>query len=717
MRARGREARAVVPSRPVHPSPFLVILFTGAALSWHGCRCGDPPPAEVTVIVPPAPPPPAAPPPAADASTSGGAGAGAAAQPHRPLPGGREPDPVRGEYIRAHYAKYEYRIPMRDGVRLFTQVYVPNDAADDRRYPMLMFRTPYSVAPYGGDRYADRLGPTDAYERDGFIFVRQDVRGAHMSEGTYVNMRPQVDAKHGPSDIDESSDTYDTVAWLVKNVPHNSGRVGQWGISYPGFYSSAATIDSHPALVAVSPQAPIADWFRGDDMHRHGAFNLQLSFAFFSGFGKPRPRPTDVEEWEGFDMGTPDAYEFFLEAGPVAELERRYLRGDIAFFKEIMSHPDYDSFWQSRNLLPHLKNVHAAVMVVGGWFDTEDLYGPLATYRAIEKQNPGAKNTLVMGPWMHGGWVRTTGRELGDATFGSNTSETYQALELAFFRHHLKGGPDPHLPEALVFETGANRWRSFPAWPPPGAREQELALREAGGLALQAAPADKTGGGAPGAQVTPESAAAFDEYVSDPARPVPSTQEMTQRWSRSAYAEDQRFAARRPDVLVYATPPLERDVTLAGPLEADLYISTTGSDADFVVKLIDVNPGKLPGWKKEDDQADRRNRGSQQTLVRGEPFRARYRQGYEHPVPLTAGAVTRITFPMNDVCHTFERGHRIMIQVQSSWFPFIDRNPQRFVPNIYQATRNDFIRATQRVYRGPGTPSALRVTVLPSPDE
>jgi hypothetical protein len=662
---------------------LAVVCLTAAV----GCRCGD---EAVTVIVPPA------------AVQVQQVTAGASEPAPRLPPDSRKPDPVRHEYIRSHYAKFEYRIPMRDGVRLFTSVYVPNDAGDARRYPILMSRTPYGVAPYGLDRYPHRIGPTDAYERDGFIFVKQDVRGARMSEGTYVNMRPHLDAKRGPSDIDEASDTHDTISWLVRNVAHNTGKVGMWGISYPGFYASAGAIDSHPALVAVSPQAPIADWFRGDDMHRHGAFNLQLAFSFFSSFGKPRPRPVgDDEGPESFDIGTPDAYQFFLEGGSAAELDRRYLKGEIAFWNDIVAHPDYDEFWQSRNLLPHLKNVRAAVMVVGGWYDTEDLYGPLATYRAIEQQNRSTRNTLVMGPWMHGGWVRSDGRTLGDAEFGAATSETYQALELAFFRHHLKGAQDPRLPEALMFETGANRWRSFPAWPPPAARQAQLYFREAGGLSFEA----------------PAGEAAFDEYVSDPARPVPYTADMTARWSGSAMAEDQRFAARRPDVLVYATPPLERDVTLAGPLEAELHVSTTGSDADFVVKLIDVNPGVLPGWTKEDDRADKPNRGGQQTLVRGEPFRARYREGYERPVAMTPGQMTRIVFPMNDVCHTFQRGHRIMIHVQSSWFPFIDRNPQRFVPSIYRAGRGDYIRATHRVHRGPGAASALRVNVLPSPDK
>ncbi|MRI88983.1 CocE/NonD family hydrolase [Aggregicoccus sp. 17bor-14] len=610
----------------------------------------------------------------------------------------------RTAYIRSHYTKFEYRVPMRDGTRLFTAVYVPSDAGPARRYPFLLNRTPYSVAPYGADRYPTRLGPTAAYEQEGFIFVFQDVRGAHMSEGTFVNMRPHEPGKSGARGVDESSDTYDTIAWLLRNVPNNNGRAGQWGISYPGFYTSAGAIDSHPALKAVSPQAPIADWF-WDDMHRHGAFNLALGFAFFSGFGLPRPAPTASETPPHFDFGTPDGYQFFLDLGPLSNADTRYFKGNVAFWKDVVQHPNYDAFWQSRNLLPHLKNIRAAVMVVGGWYDTEDLYGPLQTYRAIEKQNPGITNTLVMGPWPHGGWTRTDGAALGDAEFGFQTNAVYQELELAFFKGYLKQGekdaPKPDMPEAFVFETGVNRWRRFDAWPPRNVRPQRLYLGAKGALAL-AAPA-----------AGPE---AFDEYVSDPAKPVPYTEELTTRWSKNYMAEDQRFASRRPDVLVFQTEPLEQDLTLAGPLEADLWVSTSGTDADWVVKLVDVNPGVMPGWSKADEDAGKPNRGGQQTLVRGEPFRGRFRDSYSEPKPFVPNAPTRVHFTMNDVFHTFQRGHRVMVQVQSSWFPFIDRNPQTFVPNIFEAKEGDFVRATHRVYRSAEHPSLLQVNVLPAVD-
>lgn len=604
-------------------------------------------------------------------------------------------DPLkqRADYIREHYTKFEYRIPMRDGKRLFTAVYVPNDADRKKTYPVLMVRTPYSIAPYGADQYKGMLGPTAEYEKEGYIFAFQDVRGTYMSEGEFLNMRPHIDVKRGSNDVDESSDTYDTIDWLIKHLPQQNGKFGQWGISYPGFYTSAGAIDSHPALKAISPQAPIADWFRGDDMHRNGALNLSMAFTFFHSFGVPRPEPTEKRGWREFNYGTPDAYEFFLKLGPLANVNAQYFKGGIPFWNDIIAHPDYDQFWQSRNLLPHLKNIKAAVLTVGGWYDTEDLYGPLQTYKAIEKLNPGIQNTLVIGPWIHGGWTRSNGDQVGDAHFGYKTVNNYQPVELAFFRHHLKGAEQPRLPEAWMFETGANRWRGFDSWPPQQVKDQALYFHADGKLRFSA---------------PNEQQPAFDEYLSDPAKPVPYTTEIMNGWSKNYVAADQRFASSRPDVLSWETEVLEQDVTLAGPLEADLFVSVTGSDADFVVKLIDVSP---PDLKEQGVQ-----RGHQQTLVRGEPFRARYRQSFSQPLAMVPGQITPVRFSINDVLHTFKRGHKIMVQVQSSWFPFIDRNPQTFVPNIYEAKASDFIKANHRVYRSAGQASALRVKVLPAID-
>jgi putative CocE/NonD family hydrolase len=593
----------------------------------------------------------------------------------------------------------EALIPMRDGIKLFTALYVPIDAGPSRTYPFLITRTPYAANPYGADEYRGRLA-SEPLERDGFIFVWQDVRGRNASEGEYVNMRPQKENK-GPKDIDESTDTYDTIEWLTKHIPEGNGKAGLVGTSYPGFYASAGAIDSHPALKASSPQAPIADWFVGDDMHRNGAFSLQLAFDFFAGFDEPRPKPAFDRKWKSFEMGTPDGYQFFLHAGPLADAEKQHFKGERPFWHEIVTHPNYDENWKSKNLLPHLRNIKAATLVVGGWFDAEDLYGPLQTYKAIEKNNPQSKNSLVMGPWRHGGWHKTTGEKLGDANFGFQTSRVFQEFELAFFKHHLKDGPDPNLAEAIVFETGANRFRRFDAWPPKSVKPAKLHLHPDGRLGFDPPTAD---------------AAATDEFVSDPVKPVPYTQKMQSGYTAEYMTEDQRFAATRPDVIVYEGPVLEQDVTLAGPLTADLWVSTTGTDADWIVKLIDEQPGKTAA-DKEDKEDDENAHGGEQLLVRGEPLRGRFRDGFETPKAFVPNEPTRVKFVLNDVFHTFKRGHRIMIHVQSSWFPVIDRNPQTFVSNIFEAKASDYVKATHRIHRSKEMPSGIDVWILPNVDE
>jgi len=605
-----------------------------------------------------------------------------------------EPD-ARAEYIRANYAKFEYQIPMRDGVSLFTSVYVPNDRS--RTYPILLFRTPYTVAPYGLDRYRSVLGPDSAFEEEGFIFVFQDVRGRFMSEGDFVNMRPIID---NPKDdqTDEATDTWDTIEWLIKHVPANNGKAGQWGISYPGFYTSAGAINSHPALKAVSPQAPIADWF-WDDMHHNGAFILPLTFNFFSVFGQQRPDPTT--KWpDPLEHGTADGYEFFLNLGPLKNVNRDYFKGEIAFWNSVIAHPNYDEFWQSRNILPHLKNIRAAVLVVGGWFDTEDLYGPLQTYAAIEKQNPRTENHLVMGPWFHGQWARGDASSMGSANWGFNTADYYnKQILLPFFLHHLKDGDKPALSEATVFETGANRWRHFDQWPPEQIASRKLYLQENGVLQDQPPAASERG---------------FDDYISDPAKPVPYTMEITNGWAKNYMTEDQRFAAWRPDVLVYQTEPLEADTTLAGPIQANLFVATDRSSADFVVKVIDVFPGELPGSINRDGEKAEEDAypGGRQQLVRAEVMRGRFRESFESPVPFTPNEITPVNFRLNDTFHSFKRGHRIMVQIQSTWFPFVDRNPQRYVENIFAADAADFVKATHRIYRSSDYPSHIEVGIL-----
>jgi putative CocE/NonD family hydrolase len=595
--------------------------------------------------------------------------------------------------VRASYEKSEYQIPMRDGVKLFTVVYSPRDKS--RKYPILLNRTPYSVGPYGPDAYKTSLGPSPLFMKEGYIFVYQDVRGRYMSEGEFVNMRPHKEQKSGPTDTDESTDTYDTIDWLIKNVPNNNGRVGMWGISYPGFYVAVGMIDAHPALKAASPQAPIADWFIGDDFHHNGAFFLPHAFNFLATFGRPRPRPT-TETPPRFQHGTPDGYKFFLELGPLQNADRKYFKGDVAFWNEMMEHPNYDDFWKARNTLPHLKNIRPAVMTVGGWFDAEDLYGALNTYKATEKQSPGAYNILVMGPWYHGGWARSDGDSLGAIQFGSKTAEFYRnEIELPFFNCFLKDKCDRKLPEAYVFETGSNRWRTYTEWPPRAAQPRAIYLREDGRLSFDP-PANERD--------------AFDEYVSDPNKPVPYINGIAIGMTREYMVEDQRFAARRPDVLVYQTEPLAQDLTAAGPVKVTLYVSSTGTDADYVVKLIDVFPDDAPDPEPNPTGV---RMGGYQMLVRGEPFRARFRNSFERPEPLRPGEVTKIEFVMPDINHAFLKGHRIMVQVQSTWFPLVDRNPQKFVPNIYKASEADFEKAVQRVHRSRAHASHITLNVVP----
>jgi putative CocE/NonD family hydrolase len=596
-------------------------------------------------------------------------------------------------WLAEHYTKYEHRIPMRDGVRLFTRVYVPKD--DSQTWPIIITRTPYALKPYGADNYNDVSGSFRVLAKDKFILVTQDVRGRYGSEGTYMHVRP-FNPHKGPKDTDESSDAYDTIDWLVKNVPNNNGNVGVFGISYPGFYTSMAMIDSHPALKAASPQAPVTDWFIGDDIHHNGAFFLSQNFNFFFVFAQKVEDPLH-EEFKPYNFKTPDGYDFFLRMGPLANSDTVLLKGRAPEWTEFLKHPTYDAFWQARNIRPHLKNVHCAVMTVGGWYDAEDLFGPLEIYRNTERMNPGITNVLVMGPWAHGGWGRGDGDKLGDINFRAKTSEFYrEKIELPFFRRFLKGDTNYTPAEAHVFETGTHQWRRFDAWPPKQATERTFYFRVNGRLDLQ--PPDDGGSG-------------FDEFVSDPAKPVPYTLEHTTGYPRSYPVHDQRFAASRPDVLVYElTEPLEEDLTFVGPLKATLHVSTTGTDADWVVKLIDVYAGDSPDPNPNPAHVAM---GGYQQLVRGDVFRGKFRNSFEKPEPFKPGEVTKVEFSIPDIFHTFRRGHRVMVHVQSSWFPLVDRNPQTFV-NIPTAKPEDFKKATHRVYRGGNAVSSLTVQVLPA---
>jgi len=603
------------------------------------------------------------------------------------------------DYVKAHYTKFEYRIPMRDGKKLFTAVYAPKDSS--QAHPILMDRTPYSVAPYGEDQYRKHLGPSEEFEKADYIFVYQDVRGRYLSEGEFLEMHPHVDVKKSPQDVDDSTDTYDTIEFLLKRLPNNNGKVGIWGISYPGFYTSASIIDSHPALKAASPQAPMTDLFMSDDAYHGGAFMLAANFGFYTQF-KPFAEPAlPPKERVPFDFGTPDGYEFYLQAGPIANLDKLYVKGSNPLFIDQLLHNTYDDYWKARDLSRHMKNIKCAVMVVGGWFDAEDLSGPFKTFHAIAQNNPGTPDALVVGPWVHGGWAGTDGDHLGDVQFAAKTSEFFRAnIQFPFFEYYLKG-KGGGLPKAYVFETGTNVWRKYDAWPPAQAQAKTLYFRAGGKLSFEP-PAEKEG---------------FDEYVSDPAHPVPFIDYISDSVPQRYMVDDQRFAARRPDVLVYETDPLTEDMTIAGPLSPRLKVASTGTDSDFVVKLIDVYPSDYPD--AETAPGGKRvlgppavYMGGYQQLLRGEPMRAKFRNSWEHPEALTPGKLAEVNFSMPDVNHTFRKGHRIMVQVQSSWFPLADRNPQSFV-DIPNAKPGDFQKATEQVFHRKDAASGVEVMLLP----
>jgi putative CocE/NonD family hydrolase len=604
------------------------------------------------------------------------------------------------DYVRAHYTKYEYRIPMRDGKRLFTAVYVPKDAAAGP-YPFLINRTPYSVGPYGEDQYPRHLGPSEEFEKSGYIFVEQDVRGRWMSEGEFVEMRPHIDVKKSSADVDDASDTYDTIEFLLKHVAGNNGKAGIYGISYPGFYTSASIIDSHPALVAASPQAPMTDLFLGDDGYHGGAFMLSANFGFYT-FFKPSHNPEKPRQDAEFDFGTPDSYKFYLQAGNIANLDKLYLKGSNWLFNDQAKHWTYDSYWQQRDLSRHMKNIHCAVMVVGGWYDAEDLSGPYKVFNAIAKFNPQTPLTLVEGPWVHGGWSYGDGDHLGDVQFNSKTAEHFRAeVQFPFFEHYLKDKGAAQ-PKAVVFETGTNVWRSFDAWPPKAAAAKTLYFHAGGKLSFE----------------PPTEAKGVDEYLSDPNHPVPFVGYTTDTVPQRYMVDDQRFASSRPDVLTYQTEPLEEDVTIAGPIAPKLKVASSGSDADFVVKLIDVYPDDYPdpddslNHNKRIHNAPPLHMGGYQQLLRGEPLRAKFRSSWEKPEPLTPGKEADINFTMPDLFHTFRRGHRIMVQVQSSWFPLTDRNPQTFT-DIPNARPEDFQKATEQLFHQKDAASGVEVLVLP----
>lgn len=593
---------------------------------------------------------------------------------------GQNPDSL---YVRNNYDLNEYRIKMRDGAELFTVVYTPKDKS--RKYPILMNRTCYNASNYT-DFNIDRY-PSKYLIQDGYILVYQDVRGRYMSDGTFDNMRPNIPGNNpkNKKDIDESSDTYDSIEWLIKNIKGNNGRVGMYGISYPGHYTATGMIDAHPALKASSPQAPIADFFF-DDFHHQGAY-LQSYTAAFAVFGYQKDsltrKPWYMDKIKRFyDDPAADGYDFHLKMGPLKHITEKY-HHDNFFWQQIVEHPNYDEFWQKRSIIPHLKNIDHAVMTVGGWFDAEDLYGPLTIYKTVEATSPKARNTIVMGPWDHGGWAREAGSTTHNHIyFGDSISTFYQKeIERKFFNYHLKDEGTNTLPEAYMYDTGIKKWESFDAWPPKEIEPVTLYFGENGKLGINE-PIDEK---------------AVFEYTSDPMKPVPYTSqtEGLTFTPRRFMSDDQREASKRPDVLTFESEVLTEDRTLAGEILAALKVSMTGTDADFIVKLIDVYPQDHPQYEHNPDNIIM---GGYQQLVRSEVFRGRFRNSFEKPEPFVPGEISNVNFQLQDVLHTFKKGHRIMIQIHSTWFPYIDRNPQKYVENIYKANEQDFIKSTIQVH-------------------
>ncbi|MEM9647732.1 MAG: CocE/NonD family hydrolase [Bacteroidota bacterium] len=613
---------------------------------------------------------------------------------------------VEENYVAENYSKQEVDIEMRDGITLHTTIYSPKDTS--KEYPILMQRTPYSSRPYGEGNFRKQIGPNSHLMKDGYIIVYQDVRGRWLSEGHYENMRAYIPNKTSNDQVDESSDTYDTIEWLVNNVENNNGKVGVWGISYPGFYATYATVDAHPALKAASPQACIGDFFF-DDFHHNGAYLLSY-FRATSLFGTPRPnndQPIDTAWYVLPDIQTDDQYQFFLDAGPLKNLNSFFeyetvdtptMRPegvtDDFFWNEIKDHPNYDELWQKKGIIQHLKDVksHVATMIVGGWFDAEDLYGPLETYKNIEKHNEGNYNTVVFGPWDHGGWARDKVRNVvGNYYFGDSISLFYQKnIETKFFDHFLKGSGDHNsgLPEAYVFDSGRKEWKTMDSWPPKNVAKEIMFLSDNEELSAERL----------------ETVAL--NFVSDVKKPVPYSEDIKSVFTPRKYmTDDQRFAARRSDVLVFETEVMEEDYTLAGDILAKLKVATTGTAADWIVKIIDVHPSNT---ETNEEMQDHLKMGNYHLMVRSEVLRGRFRNSFSKPEPFVPNQKTAVDIKLQDVFHTIKKGHKLQVQVQSTWFPLIDLNPQTYVENIFKAGEDDFQSQTHTVF----TDSQIEFSVL-----
>ena len=603
-----------------------------------------------------------------------------------------------------NYTKQEVMIPMRDGIKLFTSIYIPKDQAE--QHPILMKRTPYSCYPYGEGKFMPVWHSYQmAYAKENYILVTQDVRGRFMSEGDFVDVRPFIPMKKRPNDIDESSDTYDAISWMIKNIANNNGKVGVFGISYPGFYSTMAAASNHPALKAVSPQAPVTDWFIGDDFHHNGAFFQMDGFNFYSVFGQPRPKP--VEDFpKGFQQPIKDNYQFYLNAGTLKNLSA--MIGDsIKFWHEVQQHPNYDNWWKERNARNAIHNLQPAMLWVGGLFDAEDLWGAWNCYKTTKIKSPNTNSKIVMGPWYHGQWASNNGNYLGNVRFASNTSAWYQQnIEVPFFNYYLKNkGTVNNIAGATIFFTGKNQWETFVSWPPKNVEEKELYIVSGNQLSFNKE--NKPSKFAPKGSREKS----YTEYISDPAHPVPYTDGVLDDRTREYMTDDQRFASYRPDVLCFSTSALTEDLTLAGEVAANLFVSSSGTDADFVVKLIDVFPEDFQYADSIIGNNQNHIMGGYQMPVRAEIMRGKFRNSFEKPEPFIPNNVTAVNFSLPDVAHTFRKGHKIMIQIQSSWFPLVDRNPQRFL-DIYKANADDFSKAEIRIYHSSSARTKFILPVL-----
>lgn len=582
---------------------------------------------------------------------------------------------AQGNAVQDHYQKTEYMVPARDGKKMFVSVYVPKDKPG--KHPIIIEKSPYHPDVYGKDNYRQNMPGSKKFRDAGYIFAFCDARGTGMSEGDFVMMLPKRSSYD--KGVDESTDTYDVVDYLVKHVPNNNGSVGFWGVSYPGYFAAAAGINSHPAIKAISPQAPCANWFYGDDVHHNGAFMLQDVFGFLTFFGPPRQKMGEWAPPPKID-DTSAAYDFYMKLGSAGNANTKFFKGGVRFWEDIMNHSDYDGYWKTEELPSKMTGVKCAVMTVGGWYDAEDQWGALNLPNYVEKQNKGIHSYRVMGPWFHGQWAFSNGLTLGKMNWASNTGDYYRDnVEFPFFDHYLRGSKIAAPSYATMFEVGANKWHKFAQWPPSPSTEARMYLGADGNLG-EAAP----------------TTAGERTFVNDPANPTPYLEDYKSSKERPADfpVSDQRFAEKRSDVLTYNGPVAKIDSDFAGPVDVDLWMKTSGSDADLVVKLIDVWPSvgsKMDGYEE---------------MVRGDVFRCKYRNSFEKPEAITPGEPTHVHFKLNDVFYQLRKGHRLMVQVQGSWFPLVDRNPNQF-EDIYHAKDSDYQKATISILSDPQYPSSI----------